>query len=151
MKNPTIASRPWSLLLAGMVALVLAFPCMQALAQDEDADEDESSEAIELEEEDLACLECHDDPTLETKLESGETLSMHISTKDFLGSMHNENSCADCHYEIDIEDHGQGQSTITSKRELGVSMADACVDCHKKKYKEYNDSVHALLIEEGSR
>ena len=151
MKNPTIASRPWSLLLAGMVALVLAFPCMQALAQDEDADEDESSEAIELEEEDLACLECHDDPTLETKLESGETLSLHISTKDFLGSMHNENSCADCHYEIDIEDHGQGQSTITSKRELGVSMADACVDCHKKKYKEYNDSVHALLIEEGSK
>ncbi|HWS26681.1 MAG TPA: hypothetical protein VN259_08955, partial [Xanthomonadales bacterium] len=120
MKNSTTASRPWGLLLTGMVALALAFPCMQALAQDDE--EDESSEVIELEEEDLACLECHDDPSLETKLESGEVLSLHISTKAFLGSMHNENSCADCHYEIDIEDHGQGQSTITSKRELGVSM-----------------------------
>ena len=146
MKNSSTASRRWVLLLAAMTALLLAVPCTLALAQD-----DEPSEDIELDEEDLACLECHDDPTLETKLESGETLSLHISTKDFLGSMHNENSCADCHYEIDIDDHGQGQSTITSKRELGVSMAEACVDCHKKKYKEYNDSVHALLIEEGSK
>lgn len=147
MKNSTIATRRWSLLQAGMVALVLALPCNFALAQDDE----EASDDIELAEEDLACLECHDDPTLQTKLESGETLSLHISTKDFLGSMHNENSCADCHYEIDIDDHGHGQSTITSKRELGVSMGDACVDCHKKKYREYNDSVHAMLVEQGSK
>jgi predicted CXXCH cytochrome family protein len=150
MKTPFLVSRCWSLLLAGIIALMLAFPHGQALAQDEPGDdEDESSEVIELDEEDLACLECHDDPTLEAKLESGETLSLHISTEAFLGSMHNENSCADCHYEIDIDDHGQGQSTITSKRELGVSMAEACVDCHKKSYRQYNDSVHGLLFEQG--
>lgn len=150
MKSPIIASRPWSLLLAGLVALVLAFPCVQAQAQDSDEDADEASEPVVLADEELACLKCHDDPTLESKLESGETLSLHISTKDFLGSMHNENSCTDCHSEIDIEDHGHGQSTITSKRELGVSMGDACRDCHKKKYREYDDSVHAKLIAEGS-
>lgn len=149
MNNPSNVARPWSLLLAGLFASVLAFSGTQALAQDDD-EEDESSEVIELEEEDLACLKCHDDPTLETKFESGEVLSLHISTKDFLGSMHNENSCADCHYEIDIEDHGEGQSTIASKRELGVSMGDSCRDCHKKKYREYDDSVHALLIAEGN-
>lgn len=146
----SIAARPWHLLMASMFAFMLALTGNAALAQDDDED-DESSEVIELEEEDLACLKCHDDPTLEAKLESGEVLSLHISTKDFLGSMHNENSCADCHYEIDIEDHGEGQSTITSKRELGVSMGDSCRDCHKKKYREYDDSVHALLIEQGSK
>ena len=145
MKNSFTASRRWALLLAAMVALLLAVPCTLALAQD-----DEPAEAIELDEDDLACLECHDDPTLEAKLESGETLSLHISGKAFLESMHNENNCADCHYEIDIDDHGQGQSTITSKRELGVSMAEACVDCHKKTYRQYNDSVHGLLVEQGS-
>ncbi len=146
MKNPAFALRRSASLLAAMFALALALPCTQAIAQD-----DEDAEEIALEEEDLACLECHDDPKLETQLENGETLSLHISTKAFLGSMHNENSCADCHYEIDIEDHGEGQSTITSKRELGVSMGDSCRDCHKKKYREYDDSVHAALIAEGSK
>lgn len=146
MRTTTPASRPWNWLLAGVFAAAAGFAAAPLLAQDEEA----ADEAIELAEEDAACLECHDDPTLTAKLESGETLSLHISTDAFLKSMHNENSCADCHYEIDIETHGKGEIAIASKRELGVSMADTCQDCHKKKYREYNDSVHALLIEQGS-
>lgn len=145
MSTSSPASRPWNWLFAGVFALALGALPTLALAQD-----DEAEDEIELAEEDVACLECHDDPKLSTKLESGETLSLHISTEAFLSSMHNENSCADCHYEIDIETHGKGEIAVTSKRELGVSMADTCQDCHKKKYREYNDSVHALLIEQGS-
>lgn len=145
MSTPSPASRPWNWLLAGVFVLALGALPTLALAQD-----DEPEDEIELAEEDVACLECHDDPKLSTKLESGETLSLHISTEAFLSSMHNENSCVDCHYEIDIETHGKGEIAVASKRELGVSMADTCQDCHKKKYREYNDSVHALLIEQGS-
>jgi len=144
MKNSSSIARRWQWLPA-LLVLLMSLPCTIAIAQD-----DEPEDVIALEDDDLACLKCHDDPSLETKLESGETLSLHISAKDFIGSMHNENSCADCHYEIDIDNHGQGQSTISSKRELGVSMGDSCRDCHKKKYREYDDSVHARLIAEGS-
>lgn len=147
MSTSSPASRRWHWLLAGTLALALAVPFAPVLAQDE---QEEPEEEIELAEEDVACLECHDDPKLSAKLESGETISLHISTEAFLSSMHNENSCADCHYEIDIETHGKGEIAIASKRDLGVAMADICQDCHKKKYREYDDSVHAMLIEQGS-
>lgn len=148
----TPVSGRWRLLLAVAAAFALSMPCSLALAQaGEPVAEDDVEDEIELAEEDLACLECHDKPGFERKLESGEVMSLHISTEAFLGSMHNENSCADCHYEIDAETHGKDEeSMITSKRELGESMREACVDCHKKKYKEYGDSVHAVLVEQGS-
>jgi hypothetical protein len=144
--------RPWGALLAVVAALVLSVPCARAMAQDEATGDDvDQDEAVELADEDLECLSCHDKPGFETKLKSGETISLEISTQDYLGSMHNENSCTDCHSEIDTDTHGTEDAvTITSKRELGVSMRDACVDCHKKKYKEYDDSVHAALIAQGS-
>lgn len=146
----TQPSRAWGATLATLLALLLWIPCSVALAQ-ADESEDEAEEEVELAEEDLECLSCHDKPGLETKLESGEVLSLHISTAGYIASMHRDNSCADCHSEIDTETHGKDEGpAVTSKRELGVSMRDVCVDCHKKKYKEYGDSVHAVLVEQGS-
>ena len=144
-RTPSVFRSSWCLLRAGALVLMCALPVSHIWAQDDDADE-----PIELAEEDLDCLKCHDDPKLSVKLDSGETLPLYISTQDFLGSMHNENSCADCHFDIDLDTHGKGESIIASKRELGVAMGDTCRDCHKKKYREYDDSVHALLIAEGS-
>lgn len=146
------SSRGWVLLSAAVLVLALAFPSSRALAQSEEAsDAAEPEETVELAEEELQCLSCHDKPGLERKFENGEVLSLHISTQDYLGSMHNENSCTDCHSEIDAETHGKDEpSPLASKRELGVSMRDVCIDCHKKKYKEYGDSVHAALVDQGS-
>lgn len=145
LRTARVFQSSWSLLRAGALVLMCALPVSHIWAQDDEADE-----PIELEEEDQACLECHDDPKLSVKLESGETLSLFISTQEFLGSMHNENSCADCHFDIDLDTHGKGEPVIASKRDLGVAMGDTCRDCHKKKYREYDDSVHALLIAEGN-
>jgi deoxycytidylate deaminase len=39
---------------------------------------------------------------------------------------------------------------MKSRLEMSQVMQDTCRDCHKKKYKEYDDSIHALLIEDGN-
>lgn len=105
----------------------------------------------ELSKEDKACLQCHDKDGLEKKLENGEVLSLRISTRDYAESMHNGTSCADCHAELDAKTHGKEKTTIKSKREFSQSMRESCRDCHKKKFTEYDDSVHAALIKEGSK
>ncbi len=105
----------------------------------------------ELSKETVACLKCHDKDGLEKKLESGEKLSLRISTKDYEASLHNDTSCEDCHTEIDNKTHGKEKTVTESKREFATSMRESCRDCHKEKFKEYEDSVHAAVIKQGSK
>jgi predicted CXXCH cytochrome family protein len=127
------------LILAGVVALVLALPGMPVRAEDG-----------ELSKEDKACLSCHDKEGLEKKLENGETLSLHISAKDYVESMHNGTGCEDCHSDLDSKSHGKTKTAIKSKREYTLTMRESCRTCHKKKFTEYDDGVHAALVKEGS-
>jgi predicted CXXCH cytochrome family protein len=127
------------LILAGVVALLLSLPGIAARA------------AIgELSKEDKACLSCHDKEGLGKKLENGETLSLHISAKSYVESMHNGTSCEDCHSDLDSKSHGKKKAIIKSKREYTLTMRESCRTCHKKKFTEYEDGVHAALIKEGS-
>lgn len=121
------------------VALVLSLPGMVAHAG-----------GFEPSKEDAVCLSCHDKKDLETKLESGETLSLAISTKAYGESVHSDTSCEDCHSDLDAKTHGSTKTSIKSKRELSLAMQPACKSCHKKKVAEYDDSVHARLIKDGS-
>lgn len=105
---------------------------------------------LELAAKDAACLSCHDKVGLTKKLEDGATLSLRISTKDFLASMHSELSCEDCHSELDSKTHGKKSSAIKSARDFSISQREACRDCHKTKFKQYEDSVHAALIRDGN-
>lgn len=100
--------------------------------------------------EDLACLKCHDKESQPKTLPNGDVLTLHVSTEDYLESMHKETSCEDCHADIDGKTHGKVKSNLQSRRELSLSMRDSCKTCHKKKFAEYEDSVHAALIKEGS-
>jgi predicted CXXCH cytochrome family protein len=109
------------------------------------------AEGNALAKEDLACLTCHDKAGLEKKLESGENLSLQISTKGYVDSMHNGTSCEDCHSNLDAKTHGKTKTAIKSKRDFSLSMKESCRTCHKKKFTEYEDSVHAALIKEGSK
>lgn len=104
----------------------------------------------ELAEENVACLKCHDKVGFTKQLEDGATLSLRISTKDYLASMHQELSCEDCHSELDSKTHGKLKTAIKSVREFSMSQRETCRDCHKKKFTQYEDSVHAALIREGS-
>ena len=132
--------RPKCVVLAAMVALLLGLAGLEVRA-----------EGNALAKEDLACLTCHDKTGLEKKLESGETLSLQISTKGYLDSMHNGTSCEDCHSNLDAKTHGKTKTVVKSKRDFSLSMRESCRTCHKKKFTEYEDSVHAALIKEGSK
>lgn len=121
-----------SLILMGMVVLVLFLPGFASHAEDGD-----------LAKEDKACLKCHDKVGLVKKLENGEKLSLHVSATAYVESMHNKTSCEDCHDNIDSKSHAKQKSIINSQRELSLSLRDSCRTCHKKKFTEYEDSVHA--------
>jgi predicted CXXCH cytochrome family protein len=100
----------------------------------------------------LACLKCHDkdDSTMVKKTQSGETLSLRISSADYLASMHFDTSCEDCHDDLDAKTHGKTPSSMKSKREFTLSMQNACVACHKKNVTQFKDSVHALMLKDGN-
>ncbi len=127
-------------MLLAMVALLLSVPGIAARAEDGD-----------LSKETKACLKCHDKAGLEKKLENQETLSLHVSTKAFVESMHNKNDCEDCHSNIDSKRHGKTKAVIKSKREYSLSMQGSCRECHKKNFAKYEDSLHAALVKEGSK
>jgi predicted CXXCH cytochrome family protein len=132
--------RPISLILAALVALGLSTVGMATHAEDSG-----------LSKEDKACLNCHDKEGLGKTLENGETLSLQISTKTYVESMHNGTSCEDCHSNIDAKTHGKVKTSINSRRDFSLTMLEACRTCHKQKFTEYEDSVHAALIKEGSK
>ena len=138
--NMMLSLRPTNLILAVWVALVLCTAGMAAHAEESG-----------LSKEDKACLSCHDRESLGKTLESGETLSLQISAKRYVESMHNGTSCEDCHSSIDAKSHGKVKTAIKSKREFSLSMRETCRSCHKKKFTEYEDSVHAALIKEGNK
>jgi hypothetical protein len=122
-----------------MVALVTPVAAWAAQAED-----------VELSQETQACLKCHDKAGLKMSLENGKTLSLRISTKAYLDSMHNETDCEDCHDDLDSKSHGKTKASIHSRRDLSLTMQEACRTCHKKKFMEYEDSVHAALVKDGS-
>ena len=97
------------------------------------------------------CLACHDKEGVKKILPNGEIFSMRISSKAYAESMHNETACEDCHSDLDAKTHGKVKSDITSKRDFVVAQGNACRDCHKKKYVQYDDSVHAVMVKEGSK
>lgn len=132
-------SRKNLLIVAGIVGLMFALLGMPAQAQEG-----------ELSKEDKACLNCHDKEGLGTTLANGELRTLQISSKDYLASMHKETSCEDCHSDLDAKTHGKGVTPVKSRRELTLSMGESCRTCHKKKFTEYEDSVHAALVKDGS-
>ena len=97
------------------------------------------------------CLACHDKEGVKKVLPNGEIFSMRISSKAYAESMHNETACEDCHSDLDAKTHGKVKSDITSKRDFVLAQGNACRDCHKKKYVQYDDSVHAVMVKEGSK
>ena len=139
-RSGAMSLRQLGTIVAGLLFLAISLNGTPAHAKDGD-----------LSKETKACLECHDKEGEVKKLSNGETLSMHISTKAFVESMHKDNDCEDCHSNIDAKTHGKVKAEIQSRREYALGMRDSCLDCHKKNVKSYNDSLHAALVKEGSK
>ena len=137
MKSSRATSK---LILAGILAIALSSVGLTAHAAEG-----------EMSKESKACLSCHDKDDLSKTLESGEVLSLNVSTKAYTESMHKKTDCEDCHSNLDSKTHGKTKTAIKSKREFALGMRESCRDCHKKKAVEYDDSVHAALIKAGSK
>ncbi len=103
-----------------------------------------------LSKEDQACLECHAKPGLEKTLANGEKLSLVISPKGFVRSVHGSSGCEGCHSEIDLASHAKEPRAIASRRAVALERMEACRDCHKKTVTQYEDSVHSALVRTGS-
>jgi len=133
--------RWWStgLVIATLTALTLFLLAPGAHAADD-----------KLSTENQACLKCHDKPDFDKKLDDGRKLSLSISTQEYLASVHKAQDCTDCHSALDDKTHGKVETPMKSRRQLTKAMQESCRDCHKKKYKQYDDSIHAALIKEGS-
>ncbi|MFM2067536.1 MAG: hypothetical protein RLZZ584_2445 [Pseudomonadota bacterium] len=108
-----------------------------------------SLRAGELSKDSQACVKCHDRPDLATTLDDGSRLSLHVSAQGYLASVHKDQDCTDCHSQLDDKTHGKGKTTLESHRALTAAMQDSCRDCHKKKFKQYDDSIHAALVKAG--
>ena len=131
---------PNRLFLFGLLAVTFSIAAPQAHAKDSP-----------LAAEELACLKCHDKAGPGKTLESGETLSLTISTNAFVDSMHKDTSCEDCHDDIDAKTHGKTITPIKSKRDFALSMRESCRTCHAKNFTQYDDSVHAAVIKDGNK
>lgn len=142
MRRWALSSFTNSLMFSVLVCLALSLMGQAAHA---------AGEAAELGSEDKACQKCHDSDSIKPKMtEAGESLSLRISTQELLASMHNETSCTDCHEDADGKDHGKVPVPIKSKRDYRLSFQDACTTCHKKNVADFKDSVHAIMVKEGS-
>ncbi len=143
MSRLSLPSLKNGLMISGLFCLVMACIGQPAFAKD--------GKPAALGAEDLACQVCHDKSDIpDKKTDAGEMLSMRISTKAFLESMHNDTSCTDCHDSQDGKDHGKVAVPMKSKRDYRLSFQNACTTCHKKNVADFKDSVHAALVANGS-
>lgn len=138
--NRTLSDRSWGATAALVLTGFLSFFALAVQAGDSD-----------LSKEDKACLACHDKDRMTKTLGDGEVLSLNISTQRYLESMHKGTSCEDCHSGIDAKSHGKVEKPVASKRDFSLSMRESCRDCHKKKFTQYDDSVHAALAKAGNK
>ena len=126
--------------------LLLALPLLMWLGLAAAVHAEEAS----FSDESQACLKCHGKPDIAPKkLEDGHTLSMHVRGKDYLAARHVKQDCTDCHSGVDEPDHGKKPTPLASVRALRESMQETCRDCHKKRFKQFEDSIHATLLAKG--
>lgn len=99
---------------------------------------------------DQQCLACHAMPGLEKPLANGATLSLHIEGDSFAQSVHAAIGCAGCHADINLARHPPAANPIASQRVFSVAMAQVCGNCHNDKVRQWGNSVHATLVQEGN-
>ena len=129
-------------------------PAVEVSAESVVSEDPQDAAALKLEEtlkKNNKCLRCHKRD--KTKLlEDGEEMSLQVHKDDYLSSAHGEVSCTSCHRAIGNRKHPSKKTniTITSQREYSLEMNDSCRNCHQTKFKQYQGSVHAAMVAQGS-
>lgn len=97
------------------------------------------------------CLKCHSRDKLKI-LEDGQSMSLQVHRQEYASSAHGETACVSCHEAIGNRKHPSRSTniTISSQRDYAVEMNQSCRNCHDKKFTQYEGSIHASMITQGS-
>ena len=98
---------------------------------------------------DAKCLACHS-MQLTKSLEDGEQMSLHVPAADFTASIHSKFGCTSCHQDIVYSEHLSTRVAINSERDYSVEKNQVCRNCHKRKFRQYEGSIHASLVADGN-
>jgi len=93
------------------------------------------------------CLACHG-KSLSVKLKSGEYFPLSIEPAVLRSSVHPDHECADCHTGFGKDVHDT--VTFATTREHVIARAEVCRNCHEDKSEQYDDSIHAALVNSGN-
>jgi hypothetical protein len=99
---------------------------------------------------DQKCLGCHGNEGLEKKLSADETLSLFVPGSDFAKSVHASFGCAGCHSDIEVDRHPPSTKDIKTTRDYSVASLQYCRGCHADKFEQWDKSIHASLVRDGS-
>ena len=96
------------------------------------------------------CLGCHDVPSLEVPLPSGEILNAVVDRETYEESVHGQLDlpCVLCH--TDIEGFPHPELASDSLRDFTVERYTSCFGCHQGEYTATLDNVHADARDGGN-
>jgi predicted CXXCH cytochrome family protein len=96
------------------------------------------------------CLACHNKDGFSVTLDSGEALSLNISTDAFKQSTHGSNNvtCVTCH--TDISGFPHPKRTTETLRDVKLKYYTSCQQCHAEQFNLTLDSVHQKSLAAGN-
>jgi predicted CXXCH cytochrome family protein len=96
-----------------------------------------------------ACMACHGNPGLQISLPSGETVNLAVDLDTYSNSVHGRLGlyCTACHKDITGFPHPAIDAN--TRREFSLKIYPLCADCHEENYRETQDSVHRVALDNG--
>jgi predicted CXXCH cytochrome family protein len=128
-----------ALLAFGIVLALAVIPASLAASVDDNA----------VSADDAKCLKCHS-KQLKKSMEDGANMSLHIGESEFADSVHRRIGCTACHQAIAARKHPKEKVAISDQRSYSLEMNQVCGNCHEENARQYEGSIHARLVAEGS-
>ena len=96
----------------------------------------------------LACLDCHRDPSLSMTFPNGDVLPLTSDIQAFRQSVHGDRlDCIDCHQRH--REYPHPALEVRSRRDYARAEYEACKRCHFENYTRTLDSMHFDAMAEG--
>ncbi len=139
------------ILLADPVEVADDQVAVTAPAETEKTPVDATAELEAIQKQNNKCLRCHSRDKVKT-LEDGQSLSLQIHAEEYGDSAHADVACVSCHEAIGNRKHPSASTniTISNQRDYSLEMNQSCRNCHDKKFTQYEGSIHAAMIAQGS-
>ena len=111
-----------------------------------------TTQALSHSAKDSKCLKCHSKDKTKA-LEDGTDMSLHVALSAYTSSAHSKEGCVSCHKVIASKKHPakKYRISIDNQRDYSVERNEVCRDCHEQKYAQYEGSIHATMVSNGSR